>query len=161
MRRSRAIMQTATCMSTSSTSLLSLSPISLSSISMTYSSMMNSPPKFNRAPLVRNTISIVSQSPLMNSVRTFATEAGLSRESQMKSLLIDKLQATVVDIKDVSGGCGDFYQILVVSPLFQGVTRIVTHRMVNEVLEKYIGKMHGLTLRTLTPEQYTALTTKK
>ncbi len=62
-----------------------------------------------------------------------------------------------VEIKDVSGGCGDFYQILVVSPQFQGVTRIHTHRMVNDVLEKFIGKMHGLTLRTLTPAQYTEL----
>lgn len=82
--------------------------------------------------------------------RTFATEAN-GREQQMIQLLKDKLQAAVVDVKDVSGGCGEFYQISVVSPLFKGMPMVKQHRAVNEVLESHIGKMHGLTLKTSAP----------
>lgn len=44
-----------------------------------------------------------------------------------------------VQVKDVSGGCGDFFQLVVVSPKFEGVSMIRQHRMVNEVLEAQIG----------------------
>lgn len=57
-------------------------------------------------------------------------------------------RACRVEVKDVSGGCGDFYQITVVSPMFKGMTMVKQHRTVNELLSAEIGKMHGLTLKT-------------
>lgn len=59
-----------------------------------------------------------------------------------------------VEVKDVSGGCGDFYQVLVVSPRFAGLNTVKQHRAVNAVLEADIGKMHGLTLKTMDPAQW-------
>lgn len=70
----------------------------------------------------------------------------------MAALLKEKLQAERVEVRDVSGGCGDFYQVTVVSPLFKGLTIVKQHRAVNEVLEAHIGKMHGLTLKTSAAE---------
>ncbi len=54
----------------------------------------------------------------------------------------------------MSGGCGDFYQLLVVSPAFAGVPMVKAHRLVNDALEAHIGKMHGLTLKTMTPAKW-------
>jgi BolA-like protein 3 len=64
-----------------------------------------------------------------------------------------------VEIRDVSGGCGDFFQVLVVSPKFAGVPMVRQHRLVNEVLEKEIGNMHGLTLKTMDPAKWAASST--
>lgn len=78
----------------------------------------------------------------------------------MASVLKEKLGATVADIRDVSGGCGSFYQVLVVSAQFAGLTTMKQHRAVTELLEADIGKMHGLTIKTMTPEQFEAAKAK-
>ncbi len=57
-------------------------------------------------------------------------------------------------MKDVSGGCGDFYQVFVVSPQFEGMLTVKQHRTVNAVLEADIGKMHGLTVRTMATSKW-------
>jgi stress-induced morphogen len=75
-------------------------------------------------------------------------------EEKMKAILLEKLSADVVQVRDVSGGCGDFYQILVVSPLFEGQLTVKQHRAVNEALEKEIGKMHGLTIKTMSSSKW-------
>jgi stress-induced morphogen len=84
--------------------------------------------------------------------RLFSTvPAGSAKEAEISALLTDKLQAHKVTIKDVSGGCGAFYEISVVSALFQGKTTIQQHRQVNSVLGPIIGTLHGLTLKTSVP----------
>lgn len=79
----------------------------------------------------------------------------------MANVLRERLAAAHVEIKDVSGGCGSFYTVVVVSPQFDGITTIKQHRLVNEALEKDIGKMHGLTLKTFTPAAWAKLATAK
>ena len=74
----------------------------------------------------------------------------------MEHLLRERLSATAVTVVDASGGCGSFYNVTVVSTRFEGMSTIKQHRAVTEVLEAEIGKMHGLTIRTLTPAQHTA-----
>lgn len=83
--------------------------------------------------------------------RSFSTipiSSSSSRETLMKSLLIDKLKATKVELKDTSGGCGEFYQLYVESPLFIAKPMLAQHRLVTECLSTHIGKMHGLTITT-------------
>ena len=75
----------------------------------------------------------------------------------MENLLRTKLGATEVKVMDTSGGCGSFYNVIVVSPQFDGMTTIRQHRAVTAVLEAEIGKMHGLTIRTMTPAQLAAI----
>lgn len=94
--------------------------------------------------------------------RSFAADAcaagsAPTREAQMRSVLEDKLQAEYVEIKDVSGGCGDFYALLVVAKQFEGIPMVKQHRLVNDALEAHIGKMHGLTLRTMAPSKFKEL----
>jgi len=93
--------------------------------------------------LVRNVV------PFFKRSSTFSTTASsISRESLMKSLLVDKLKATKVELKDTSGGCGEFYQLYVESPLFVAKPMLAQHRLVTECLSTHIGKMHGLTITT-------------
>jgi stress-induced morphogen len=47
-----------------------------------------------------------------------------------------------------------------VSPEFKGKGLVLQHRLVNEVLNEEISKIHGLTLTTKTPEQYEELMKK-
>ncbi|TMW58822.1 hypothetical protein Poli38472_006967 [Pythium oligandrum] len=77
-------------------------------------------------------------------------------ELAMQASLESQLEATHVKVLDVSGGCGAMYDIEIVSPRFVGQSRVKQHRMVNEALKNEIKEMHGLTIRTLTPEQFAA-----
>lgn len=86
------------------------------------------------------------------SVRLFSTKS--EAELAMQKSLTTQLEATHVNVVDVSGGCGSMFNVEVVSPQFEGVTRVKQHRMVNEVLKDEIKGMHGLTIRTMTPEQF-------
>lgn len=53
--------------------------------------------------------------------------------SYLTRILIHKCTLSSVKVIDSSGGCGDFFQVLVVSPKFEGLTMIKQHRMVNQV----------------------------
>jgi acid stress-induced BolA-like protein IbaG/YrbA len=61
-----------------------------------------------------------------------------------------------VDIRDVSGGCGAQFSLLVVSAAFESVSRVQQQRMVNEALEPHVGNVHSISMATLTPAQWKA-----
>lgn len=82
---------------------------------------------------------------------THAHDAPVER---MRAALISRVGATHVDVADVSGGCGSFYQLLVVSPQFLGQPVLAQHRAVHAALGGDVGAMHGLTLVTYTPAQW-------
>ncbi|SCZ94078.1 BZ3500_MvSof-1268-A1-R1_Chr6-1g08406 [Microbotryum saponariae] len=46
------------------------------------------------------------------------------------------------------------YEVLIVSPSFEGKTTLKRHREVNEKLKSAIAELHAFTQRTLTPKQY-------
>jgi len=48
------------------------------------------------------------------------------------------------------------FQVVVVSPQFQGKPLVRQHRMVKELLREEIKAMHGLVLNTYTPEKWAA-----
>jgi len=115
------------------------------------------------APALRCSVGALSQSAVTTVARcmTTSTAAGTERpETKMQRLLTDKLNAQVVKVDDVSGGCGSFYTVVVVSQKFEGLSTIKQHRAVTEVLEAEIGKMHGLTIKTMTPAQHEAAAAK-
>lgn len=58
------------------------------------------------------------------------------------------ISPTSVSVKDVSAGCGSFFQVEVVSPVFEGKGLVQQHRMVNEALREEIKVIHGLTINT-------------
>ena len=51
-------------------------------------------------------------------------------EEKMTSLLKEKLNSEFVEVKDVSGGCGSFYTVMVVSEKFVGMPMVKQHRSV-------------------------------
>ena len=61
-----------------------------------------------------------------------------------------------VAIRDVSGGCGAQFSLLVVSAAFEGASRVQAQRWVNEALEPHVGGVHSISMATLTPAQWKA-----
>ncbi|PLW48640.1 hypothetical protein PCASD_03369 [Puccinia coronata f. sp. avenae] len=60
-------------------------------------------------------------------------------------------------VSDISGGCGQSYEVLIVSPEFAGKTTLAKHRLVLERLQQEILELHAFVQRTFTPEQYANL----
>ena len=72
--------------------------------------------------------------------------------------VVEKLESSLEDahvqIQDLTG-TKDHYQVLIVSPDFEGETLIKRHRIVYGALEEEMkGPIHALTLETLTPEEW-------
>lgn len=124
---------------------------------------------------LRHVLRVTAQVPLASASQLLLSPPTLSRglstasalnpaaasprsEERIAALLRERLAAVDVVVRDVSGGCGSFFEIKVVSPLFVGMSVVRQHRAVNTVLEAEIGKMHGLTLKTLAPAAATAAT---
>ncbi|KAF4203940.1 BolA family protein [Aspergillus novofumigatus IBT 16806] len=75
----------------------------------------------------------------------------------LKSKLVEQLQAQVVEIEDLSGGCGQAFQAIIVSPQFEKKNMLARHRLVNSVLKSEIAAIHAWTPKCYTPEQWQAL----
>ena len=67
----------------------------------------------------------------------------------------ESLTGSTVQVRDLTG-TADHYQVVVVSPLFEGKSMIEQHRMVKAVFEKDIasGEVHALSLKTYTPAEW-------
>lgn len=67
---------------------------------------------------------------------------------------IPEAQAQVVDL---TGG-GDHYDAIVISPQFEGKSRVQQHQMVYGALKEAMASnaIHALALKTYTPEAWTA-----
>ena len=79
--------------------------------------------------------------------RSFGTS---STEIAMEERLKSELNASKVEVTDVSGGCGSFYKVKVVSKVFEGKSPVERNRLVHAVLKKELGDMHGLNVECLT-----------
>jgi BolA protein len=87
-----------------------------------------------------------------------------ARAQAIEDALCDKLEARHVAVIDQSplheghvgaGGGGGHFQVLVVSDRFRGLSRIAAQRIVYEALgEMMINDIHALSMRTLTPEEW-------
>lgn len=75
-----------------------------------------------------------------------------SSEQAIEAKLQQGLNASLVMVKDTSGGCGSFYSIMVVSEAFRGKRLIEQHRMVKSLLKDEVADIHGLTLETKVPK---------
>lgn len=91
-------------------------------------------------------------SKLINTIRFYSQEPTMDEYEQK---IYDKLKHHFnpidLQVKDVSGGCGSMFAILVQSEKFKGIPMIKQHRLVNELLKDEIAQWHGLQLRTKAP----------
>lgn len=72
---------------------------------------------------------------------------------QVKSYLEQHLECTQLEV----AGDGQHFEALIVSPLFQGKSRVQRHQLVYAVLgERMREEIHALSMTTLTPEEFEA-----
>lgn len=73
------------------------------------------------------------------------------KEREIWELLMKELQASELEVRDISGGCGSMYGIEIVSERFRGLSMLRQQRLVNEVLGGLIKGWHGVQLKTRAP----------
>ncbi len=74
---------------------------------------------------------------------------------QLKTKIKGLHPETHVEVTDLTG-TQDHYQVLVVSPVFQGKLMVEQHKMIMGILKSEIDseEVHALSMKTYTPEQY-------
>mmetsp|Transcript_5037 Transcript_5037/g.7521 ORF Transcript_5037/g.7521 Transcript_5037/m.7521 type:complete len:104 (-) Transcript_5037:229-540(-) len=72
----------------------------------------------------------------------------------LKSVLTEKVGASIVLAVDESDGCGAKFSIVVVSNSFEGVPLLERHRMVNDALKEEMKSIHALSMKTWTEKQF-------
>ncbi|KAK3346740.1 bola protein [Lasiosphaeria hispida] len=75
-------------------------------------------------------------------------------ESSIKEALTLRLKATHVEVQDMSGGCGQSFTSLIVSPEFAGKNSLKRHRLVNAALKDEIAQIHAWSAKCQTPEEW-------
>ncbi|KAI0904461.1 bola domain-containing protein [Ustulina deusta] len=75
-------------------------------------------------------------------------------EESLKTALTERLQATHVEVTDMSGGCGQSFTSLIVSPVFAGQNSLKRHRAVNAALRDEIAAIHAWSAKCQTPEEW-------
>jgi acid stress-induced BolA-like protein IbaG/YrbA len=77
---------------------------------------------------------------------------------EIKETLAKALPVTLIETQDLTGG-GDHWQLIVVSPVFEGKGLIDQHRIVNEALKEPLAdqRIHALSLKTFSPAQWEKL----
>ena len=85
-----------------------------------------------------------------------AAEANTSgiTSSSLTQTLKSKLDTTHVEIEDMSGGCGQAFNAIIVSSAFDKKTLLARHRLVNSALKEEIAAIHAWTPKCYTPEQW-------
>jgi acid stress-induced BolA-like protein IbaG/YrbA len=74
---------------------------------------------------------------------------------EIKQTLANAFPVTLIETQDLTGG-GDHWQVIIVSPAFEGKGLLDQQRMVNEALkqEMQTQRIHALTMKLYTPAQW-------
>ncbi|KAK4131412.1 bola-like protein [Trichocladium antarcticum] len=75
-------------------------------------------------------------------------------EDSIRTALTERLKATYVEVQDMSGGCGQAFTTLIVSPEFAGKNSLKRHRLVNAALKNEIAQIHAWSAKCQTQEEY-------
>jgi acid stress-induced BolA-like protein IbaG/YrbA len=78
----------------------------------------------------------------------------MMHSEQIKKIIRAGLPCEHLDVE----GDGDHFEAVVVSAEFAGKTRVQRQQRVNALLRPYFdsGKLHALSMKTLTPEEWSA-----
>ncbi|HLC27388.1 MAG TPA: BolA family protein [bacterium] len=74
---------------------------------------------------------------------------------EIQGILEREIANSTVEVGDMTGG-GDHFQVIVVSPEFEGKRLIQQHQMVYKALGKVLDgdAIHALAIKTFTPEAW-------
>lgn len=80
---------------------------------------------------------------------------------QVESMIKVGIPDAEVQVQDLTGG-GDHYQVVVVSPTFEGKGRVQQHQLVYKSVQQAMSSeaIHALSLKTYTPEAWTSASQK-
>ena len=70
--------------------------------------------------------------------------------------LSSHIQLSKYDIQDTSNGCGQCFQVTLVSDDFNGKSTLSRHKMVNQFLKEELKEIHAFSQSTLTVDEYKA-----
>jgi stress-induced morphogen len=77
---------------------------------------------------------------------------------EIKQALSKAMPVQLVETQDLTGG-GDHWQLIIVSPAFEGKGLLEQHRIVNDALKEPMAdqRIHALALKTYSPAQWEKL----
>jgi len=77
---------------------------------------------------------------------------------EIKQALSKAMPVQLVETQDLTGG-GDHWQLIIVSPAFEGKGLLEQHRIVNDALREPMAdqRIHALALKTYSPAQWEKL----
>ncbi|RKF59638.1 putative bolA-like protein C8C9.11 [Erysiphe neolycopersici] len=82
------------------------------------------------------------------------TEKGAISITALTEKIKKELEATHTEIQDISGGCGQSFSCIIVSPLFENKSTLARHRLVNTTLKDEIAIIHAWTVNCYTPDKW-------
>ncbi|MCJ1441191.1 MAG: hypothetical protein MMC23_001677 [Stictis urceolatum] len=82
-----------------------------------------------------------------------ANEVGIN-ETALENRLKEQLGAEHVVVQDISGGCGQSFEAIIVSPQFEKKNTLARHRLVNSALKTEIAAIHAWTPKCFTPREW-------
>ncbi|CAN3356373.1 bolA-like protein 2 [Diutina catenulata] len=71
-----------------------------------------------------------------------------------EQIIKERLHADLVQVEDMSGGCGQAFAVVIVSDDFKGKNKLARHRMVNSALKQEIESIHAFTQKGYTREEW-------
>ncbi|XP_034935539.1 bolA-like protein 3 isoform X2 [Chelonus insularis] len=78
--------------------------------------------------------------------------AGKQAEEKMTTILKNKFpNAEIIEVTDISGGCGAMFEVNVIASEFKGLNTVKQHRLINDCLKEEIKDMHGIRIHTGVP----------
>ena len=74
---------------------------------------------------------------------------------EIKEALSKAIPVELIETQDLTGG-GDHWQLIIVSPAFEGKGLLEQHRIVNDALKEPMAdqRIHALALKTYSPTQW-------
>ncbi|CRK35789.1 putative bolA-like protein C8C9.11 like [Verticillium longisporum] len=75
-------------------------------------------------------------------------------EASLKEALTSRLTAVHVEVTDMSGGCGQSFTSLIISPQFEKQSSLKRHRLVNAALKEEIARIHAWSAKCQTPAEW-------
>ena len=58
------------------------------------------------------------------------------------------------EVKDTSGGCGQSFEVVIVSAQFEGKRLLERHRVVHQCIAQELEAIHAFTQKTHTPKEW-------
>ncbi|ORX48848.1 bola-like protein [Hesseltinella vesiculosa] len=82
-----------------------------------------------------------------------STSSGITSDT-LKTAITDRLQADYVQVEDLSAGCGQMFEVVIVSSLFKDLRLLARHKLVNDKLKEEISTVHAFSQKSYTPEEW-------